>query len=412
MAQGALSGEAAEPSAEPRRPEDRPAVVNLLVHGGRPTADAFAATLFELAARDVLHVEEVGGAHAFRVRRDAPDVDLLPFEERVLHVCRRAGDGALVPFDELSVGVGDDVDGWWKGFGDEIAREARGQGYLSRVLVTLATVGVVLVGIIAAVALGFASIHDDNGAAQVVALVAFAVFAVLGYVIQGSELDERLSGLGHARALEWRDVARELDESEGFREVRAGGTIVWGEVLAYAAALGIAPQAVADISVRPEGARTLWVRRGGAYEHVDVAYARRWPPGWGRPPWAVTLVGLAALVGAVAVFAADVDTALSAIAAAVAIAGAVTFAFGFLDLLARPVEHRGTVVARRVDVPRLGPWTDLAPRSRYVAVDEGSGRKIRALRIFRNRFETLRLGDDVTLLATPRLGYVRNVTLR
>jgi len=47
-----------------------------------------------------------------------------------------------------------------------------------------------------------------------------------------------------------------------------------------------------------------------------------------------------------------------------------------------------------------------------VAVDEGSGRKIRALRIFRNRFETLRLGDDVTLLATPRLGYVRNVTLR
>ena len=33
MAQGALSGEAAEPSAKPRRPEDRPAVVNLLVHG-------------------------------------------------------------------------------------------------------------------------------------------------------------------------------------------------------------------------------------------------------------------------------------------------------------------------------------------------------------------------------------------
>ena len=59
MAQGALSGEAAEPSAEPRRPEDRPAVVSLLVHGGRPTADAFAATLFELAARDVLHVEEI-----------------------------------------------------------------------------------------------------------------------------------------------------------------------------------------------------------------------------------------------------------------------------------------------------------------------------------------------------------------
>ena len=70
MAQGALSGEA----AELRRPEDRPAVVNLLVHGGRTTGDAFAATLFELAARGALHVEEVGDAHAFRVRREAPEL--------------------------------------------------------------------------------------------------------------------------------------------------------------------------------------------------------------------------------------------------------------------------------------------------------------------------------------------------
>ena len=51
VAQGALSGADAEPSSEPSRPEDRPAVVNLLVHDGRTNADAFAATLFELAAR-------------------------------------------------------------------------------------------------------------------------------------------------------------------------------------------------------------------------------------------------------------------------------------------------------------------------------------------------------------------------
>jgi hypothetical protein len=384
--------------------------VNLLVHGGRPSADAFAATLFELAARDVLHVEEVGGSHAFRVRNDEPKQGLAPFERRVLDVCRSAGTGALIPFDELSVGVEDDVDVWWWEFGEEIRDEARAQGYLSRVLVRLATVGVVLLGIIAAVALVYASTHDDDSVAQIVALIAFGLFAVVGYVVQGAEVGERLSRIGHARSLEWRDVARELDESEGFREVRAGGSIVWGEVLAYAAALGIAPRAIADIPVRPEGARTLWVRRGKSYEHVDIEYARRLPPGWGRPPWAVALVGLAALVVAVAVFAADVDTALAVIAVVVAVAGAFTFALGFLDLLAKPVAHRGVVIARRVDVPRLGPWTDLAPRSRYVAIDEGRGRKIRALRIFRNRFERLRLGDDVTILATPRLGYVREVT--
>jgi len=142
---------------------------------------------------------------------------------------------------------------------------------------------------------------------------------------------------------------------------------------------------------------------------VSVEYAKRFPPGWGRPPWAVALVGVGVLVAAVAVFAAEVDTALSVIAVAVAVGGAVTFAFGFLDLLARPVEHEGVVVARRVDVPRLGPWTDLAPRSRYVAIDAGTGRRIRALRIFRDRFETLEVGDEVTVLATPRLGYVREL---
>jgi hypothetical protein len=243
-----------------------------------------------------------------------------------------------------------------------------------------------------------------------VALVAFGAFAFTGYVVEGLDSWARLSRLGRARAREWRDVARELDEFAGFREVRAGGSIVWGEVLAYAAALGIAPHAVHDIPVRPEGARTLWVRRNGAYEHVDVEYARRIPPGWGRPPWAVAMVGLGALVAAVALFAAGEHTPLAAIAIVVAVAGALAFALGFLDALSRPVEHRGTVVARRVDVPRLGPWTDLAPRSRYVAVDEGSGRRIRALRIFRDRFETLRVGDEVTLLATPRLGYVRDLT--
>src|SRR5262249_1152491 len=98
------------------------------------------------------------------------------------------------------------------------------------------------------------------------------------------------------------------------------------------------------------------------------------------------------------------------IAVVIAVVGALTFALGFLDLLAKPVRHRGVIVARRVDVPRLGPWTDLAPRSRYVAIDEGTGRRIRALRIFRDRFEALASGDAVRVLATPRLGYVRQVT--
>jgi hypothetical protein len=410
VAQGALSDEASDP--EPRRPEDRPAVVNLLVHGGRPTADAFAATLFELAAREVLHIEEMGHSHAFRVRHGAREHDLLLFERRVLDVCRGAGDGALVPFDELGIGVDDAVDAWWKEFGDEIAQEARAQGYVSRVFRTLAVIGVGVVAVLAAVALGYASVHDDDGAAQIVAVVAFGAFAVAGYLITDADTSDRLSRLGRARAREWRDVARELDESQGFREVRAGGSIVWGEVLAYAAALGIAPHAVHDIPVRPEGARSLWVRRGDGYEHVEVEYARRLPPGWGRPPWAVALVGLGIAAVGVAVVAAGVDTAVAAIAIGVGLGGLGMFVVGLLDLISQPVEHAGAVVARRVDVPRLGPWTDLAPRSRYVAVDEGTGRRIRALRIFRDRFDALEVGDEVTLLATPRLGYVREAIAR
>jgi hypothetical protein len=323
--------------------------VNLLVHGGRPTADAFAATLFELAARDVLHVEEVGDSHAVRVRHDGRTHDLLPVERRVLHVCRSTGKGALVPFDELSIGVDDDVDRWWKDFRDEVVQEARAQGCVSRAFRTLAVIGVGLLAVLAAAALGYASTHDDDGAAQIVAVVAFGAFAIAGYLITDADPSDRLSRLGRERAREWRDVARELDESQGFRDVRAGGSIVWGEVLAYAAAL------------------------------------------------------------AGAVLAAGVDTAFAMIATVVAAAGLGTLVVGVLDLISQPVGHEGVVVARRVDVPRLGPWTDLAPRSRYVAIDEGSGRRIRALRIFRNRFETLQVGDEVTLVATPHLGYVRQV---
>jgi hypothetical protein len=383
--------------------------VNLLVHGGRTTADAFAATLFELAARDALHVEEVGDSHAFRVRHDARTHDLLPFERRVLDVCRSAGKGALVPFDELSIGVDDDVDVWWKEFHDEVVQEARARGYVSWVFRTLAVIGVGLLALLAAVAFGYAGAHHDDGAAQIVAVAAFAAFAVAGYLISDADSSDRLSRLGRVRAREWRDVARELDESQGFREVRAGGTIVWGEVLAYAAALGIAPHAVHDIPVRPEGARTLWVRRGNAYEHVEVEYTRRVPPGWGRPPWAVALVGVGVAAVAVALLAAGIDTALAVIAIVAGLAGLAMFAVGLLDVVSQPVVHEGVVVARRVDVPRLGPWTDLAPRSRYVAIDKGSGTTIRALRIFRNRFETLQVGDEVTIRATPRLGYVREV---
>ena len=180
--------------------------------------------------------------------------------------------------------------------------------------------------------------------AQIVALVTFGALALVVYVVEGFDSWDRLSRRGRARAREWRDVARELDEAEGFREVRAGGSIVWGEVLAYAAPrCGIAPNAVHDIPVRPEGARTLWVRHGNAYEHVDIEYAQRFPPGWGRPPWAVALVGVGVLVAAVAVFAAEVDTALSVIAVAVAVGGAVTFA----SRVPRPVREAGRAPGRR-----------------------------------------------------------------
>ena len=100
--------------------------------------------------------------------------DLLPFERRVLDVCRSAGKGALVPFDELGIGVDDDVDVWWKEFHDEVVQEAPVRGYVSWVFRTLAVIGVGLLALLAALALGYAGAHrPDDAVAQIVAVAAF-----------------------------------------------------------------------------------------------------------------------------------------------------------------------------------------------------------------------------------------------
>jgi hypothetical protein len=235
------------------------------------------------------------------------------------------------------------------------------------------------------------------------------------YAGDGLFMRKHLSRRGRARRDEWDRVAHELGGADGFERVRVGGVVVWGRVLAYAVGLGLAPRAVSDVPVRPDGPRSTWIDRQGAWTRVEIRYPRRVPLGCGRPPLlvagvALAVVALAVLVGGGAAIPdadlfGDLELAVVSLALLCGGVGAWTLAHAMGDLIRRPVAFEGVIVARRVDRARLGPWSDLAPRSRWLAVDDG-GSSIRAFRVREDYFESFANGYRVQGAATRSLGCV------
>lgn len=118
------------PSVGPRTLElgpEPPAVANFLVHDFTVTADAVPATVIDLAARNVLDIEQRGPGVYVRLRPPSK-APLTPYEKRVLdHLHRQVRDD-VVPAAALTTGPATQSKSWRRSFESEVVADAKARG--------------------------------------------------------------------------------------------------------------------------------------------------------------------------------------------------------------------------------------------------------------------------------------------
>jgi len=384
-----------------------PAVVNLLVNDFRVTDEAVPATLIDLAARNVVDVEQRGpGVYYVRLRA-AQDERLTAYEDRILdHLRRKASDG-VVPAAALTTGPAEESKRWRRAFGGEVVDDAKARG-LSRDALDSRVFTVLTVAALVP-ALFVWPLWDFAPAAGVM----IAAVALLGWI--RARHPQRETPAGMEAASRWLGVRAELRENPVFETHSPLTVELWDRLLAYGAALGVASGASGPLPMGTESDTRAWSAYGGRWRPVDIRYRRRWLLGSVRSPLSVLAKGAGlALVGAflLYVFGSAAEGVSSGIDLLVAlvflfipsvllIAGLVYVALGLSDL--------GSTRDVTGPILRLREYGDDDSRRYYVAVDDGSSSRIRAYEVSPALYTGLEQGELVTVTVTKRLGCVRSI---
>jgi predicted membrane protein DUF2207 len=398
-----LSRRPPDPPVGPKTLElgaEPPAVVNFLVHGFRVTAEAVPATLIDLAARNVVDIEERGpGVFYVRLRSRPTGDALTPYEERVLaHLESHASDG-VVPAGALTTGPQAESTRWMRSFTSQVVADAKERG-LSRDAVD----GPVFTALTAA-ALIPATLVWAVWEFWVGVLVVGGAVLLLGWIRARHPQRETPAGL--EAASRWLGVRAALAEDEEFARQSPLAVELWSRLLAYGAALGVAGGSSRPLPMGTESDTRAWSAFGGRWRAVQVSYPRVWPLMWGAEPLLVLAIGTLA-IAASALFLYFLGPALVdagafgapfVVAAAVGVlAGVALVAMGGSDWH-RDAELTGPIL-------RLRTFGDDKNRRRYAAVDDGSG-AVRAFRLSACQYATVEQGELVTVRFTPNLGCVR-----
>jgi hypothetical protein len=377
-----------------------PAVAGFLVHGFRVTDDAVPATLIDLAARNVVDIEERGPG-VFYVRLRAPgDAPLSAYELRVLdHLREHARDG-VVPAGALTTGPQHESARWRRGFVAEVVADAKARG-LSRDAVGSPAFGV-LTAASAIPAVLVAAAWELGAGAVVVA----GAIASLGW-IKGRN-PQRETPEGMEAASRWLGVRAELAENPVFATHSPLTVELWDRLLAYGAALGVASGASRPLPMGVESDTDAWSAYGGAWRRVRVSYPRYWPPGWGTDPVVALIAGLAVVVGCGLLLylgaPALLDAgAFGAVPLTIACVGVVV---GVAVVLMAASDWR-TAAEVTGPILRLRTFGDDDDLRYYIAVDDGTSNAIRALRVKPARYEGLEQGQMITARLTRNLRCVR-----
>lgn len=431
-----------------------PAVVDLLTDRFEVTPDAVPATLLDLAARRWVTIEEPAPGHVMvRIRRHGTgDGDPAPFERQLLDHLRGLAVDGVVPAGALTTGTEAAAGRWWKQFRRAVVSQAQDQGLCRRRWPGAAT-GLVWVGIGLAVAAGWGAgalageqpepppgQTSEMRAVDLLVVVAYGGAFALGGVaaaITASD-SQRDTDAGLAAASRWLGVREYLAAHGDFARKPAAAVTVWDRYLAHAAALDLAPVAVAQLPLGAEDDHHAWSRVTGQWRHVVVAYP--WlRPGYGTHPvlavlGALVVGGPAAvaatrlapvaagssrwvddLAGDVAPWSRWVGGVALVVAALVATWSLLKLLGGLADVFATATV-RGVVLRRRVRELRGGrpalrpfPSGEEGRRRYFLAVDDGSADRVAAWRVRPTVYWTGSQGASVEAAVTPRLRYVRRL---
>jgi hypothetical protein len=377
-----------------------PAVANFLVNGFEVTDEAAAATVLDLAARDLVDVEQ-RGPDVFYVRvRPAPDAALTAYERRALAAIERRSRDVAVPVEAVTTGPELASKEWRQAFRAEVVADAQARGLSREALDSRAFVALVLAfGIPGACFWALWGIGP--------ALLAVAVAgALLGWLHTRHPQRETPAGL--EAASRWLGVRAELATNPVFDTHSPLTVELWDRLLAYGAALGVARGASGPLPLRSQDDTVEWSNRGGRWREITISYPRLWPPGWGAEPGSALAVGLvAAGVAGSWLYRSGVDQLdagpwgwLTLLVAGVAVVVGIAVVVVAASDWATAAEVTGPILRLRAyggdDKPRY-----------YVAVDDGESTSIKAFRVSAGQFEKLREGDVVTVRTTERLGRVR-----
>ena len=414
--------------------DEPPAVVAMLTDGWEVGHEAVPATLIDLAARKIVAIEGVGlDRFVVRLRPSARTDGLTFYEQQVLsHVRGLASADGTVPCEALTTGPEGDSAAWWKRFQTSVVDDARQRG-LSRgrwsrwMLLLLGTTAVVPAAL---VALAFVlvppeegSTEDDSPVGAFIGLTAMAWFPLMA--IPRNMRAERDTPAGREAAARWLGLREHLEGSGGFTDAPPAAVAIWDRYLSYGAALGVAAGAVRALPLGSESDTEAWTSYGGHWRVVHIDYPKRFPPGWGKPPILATVIGLAGLLASLFVarifFPLMADTASdlfestrdegfdpvnligiailaipTVVTAVLLVRSAVMLAAAVPDLFVRrEVEGVALRIRRQEKVS-------------YLAVDEGTGTKVKAWIVAPAVLDGAGLGQGSRLSATvsPRLGHV------
>jgi len=418
-------------------PPESPPVAGMLVNDFVVPAEVAPAILLDLAARDVVELDEVQPGRTICRVRKASDEPLSPYEQRVLDSLREKEIDGIVPTEALTTGPEARSKSWHRDLGKEIVGESKAGGltfdrwpnFFVGVLSTFLAVHVLFV------ALALKEETPEN-----VAPLVFGVLAVAGVFIavaaytsarMARSLAQLPTDAGRAAAARVEGLERHLRDDKPLADLPPAAVRLRGRHFAYAAAFGAAPLAVELLPMGIEDDRRAWSRFGGRWRRVRVRYPRFWPVAWGMHPafavvaallWgalAGTIIrGLAALADLARPANASVDgwqwfergCLLAMIPFALLVAWAIVVLIRALPDLFTKRTITGEVVRDR----QFEKWTsdnDRKTYRRFMAVDDGTGDRVVAFRLRRSRlWGGHSQGDTVTVEHTPLLGHVRSIT--
>ena len=397
-----LARRPSEPSVGPNTLDlgpEPPAVANFLVNHLRVTDEAVPATLIDLAARNVVDIEQRGPEVFFVRLRTLADEPLTAYEEHVLgHLREHARDG-VVPAEALTTGPQAESKRWGRIFRNQVVADAQRRG-LSRDALAGPIFTVLTGAALMPAALVWAVWEFEPGLA-----VFFGALALLGWIRARHPQRETAAGL--EATSRWLGVRAELAENEVFGTQSPLTVELWDRLLAYGVALGVAAGASHPLPMGVESDTHTWSAYGGRWRPVRIAYPRIWPPGWGAQPLVALAVGLAVTAGSGFVLYTRGPTLFDTAGfASVFLLGVCTAVIVGVAVVLMAGADWKTAVEVTGPILRLRAFGDDEKRRYYVAVDDGASPVIRAFRVKARQYSGLEQGELITVRTTKNLAHV------